>query len=94
MPGYLLQLLIALALAELTWLVGYPLELGRSSSGQPRHVDALDAALLMFALINLRLGWSAANAAHGGRAPGWFILAALLSAALITYAMLRALTPS
>ena len=48
----------------------------------------------MFALINLRLGWSAANAAHGGRAPGWFILAALLSAALITYAMLRALTPS
>lgn len=89
MPPYALQLVIALVLAGLTFVLSYPLEI---SSG--RHVDALDAFLLVFALVNLRIAWSAANAAHGGRAPGWFVVVGLLTAALITYAMIRALTPS
>lgn len=88
MPPSLLQLLIALALAGLTFLVSYPLAVGDG-----RSVDALDAFLLVFALVNLRLGWSAAKAMSGGRAPAWFVLAGLGTAALITWAMVRALTP-
>lgn len=88
MPPYALQLLIALALAGLTFLVSYPLRLGGGGG-----VDALDAFLLVFALVNLRVSWGAANAANGGRAPGWFVLAGLATAALITWAMVRALTP-
>lgn len=87
-PPYLLQLLIALALVGLTFLVAYPLGVG---SG--RSVDALDAVLLVFALVNLRLGWAAANGMSGGRAPAWFVVLGLLTAALITWAMIRALTP-
>lgn len=88
MPSFLLQLLIALALVGLTFAVSYPLEVG---SG--RSVDALDAFLLVFALVNLRVSWGAANMANGGRAPAWFVLAGLLTAALITWAMMRALSP-
>lgn len=89
MPISALHLLIALALAGLTRLVAYPLDLGGG-----RQVDALDAFLLMFALVNLRLGWSAANAENGGRAPAWFVAVALIAAAVITFAMLAALTPA
>lgn len=89
MPTSALHLLIALALAGLTRLVAYPLDLGGG-----RQIDALDAFLLMFALVNLRLGWSAASAEHGGRAPAWFVVAALLAAAGITFAMMSALTPA
>ena len=88
MPPYVLQLLLALLLAGLTSVVGYPLALG---GGQT--VDALDAFLLVFALVNLRVAWNAANAAGAGRAPLPFVAAGLLVAALITYAMIRALTP-
>lgn len=88
MPPYALQLLIALALVGLTFFVSYPLRLGSGSS-----VDALDAFLLVFALVNLRVGWTAANDANGGRAPAWFVVLGLLTAALITWAMVRALTP-
>lgn len=88
MPAYALQLVIALLLAGLTFAVDYPLSLGGG-----RTVDALDAFLLMFALVNLRVAWTAANGASGGRAPLWFIVAGLLVAALITYGMVRALTP-
>lgn len=88
MPPFLLQLVLALALTGLTFLVAYPLAVGGGHS-----VDALDAFLLVFALVNLRLGWAAANGANGGRAPGWFILLGLGTAALITWAMIGALTP-
>lgn len=88
MPTSTLHLLITLALAGLTRLVAYPLDIGGG-----RVVDALDAFLLMFALVNLRLGWAAANAEHGGRAPVWFVALALLAAAVITFGMLSALTP-
>ena len=93
MPTSALHLLITLALAGLTRLVAYPLDIG---SG--RVVDALDAFLLMFALVNLRLGWAAANAEHAtpgrpGRAPAWFVALALMAAAVITFGMLSALTP-
>ncbi|WP_019586388.1 hypothetical protein [Deinococcus apachensis] len=88
MPPYALQLLIALALAGLTFLVSYPLRLGSGGS-----LDALDAFLLVFALVNLRLGWAAANQVNGGRAPTWFVVLGLLTAALVTWAMIRALTP-
>ena len=47
----------------------------------------------MFALVNLRVAWTAANTANGGRAPVWFLLSGLLTAALITWGMVRALTP-
>lgn len=87
-PPYALQLVIALALAGLTFLVGYPLRLGSGGS-----VDALDAFLLVFALVNLRVSWTAANGMNGGRAPAWFVVLGLLTAALITWAMIRALTP-
>lgn len=87
MPSYALQLLIAALLAGLTFLVGYPLDIGG------KNVDALDAFLLVFALVNLRIAWNAANALNGGRAPGWFVGGGLLTAALITYAMIQALTP-
>jgi len=40
-------------------------------------VDALDAFLLVLALVNLRIAWSAANGANGGRAPAWFVVAGL-----------------
>lgn len=89
MPSYALQLLIALALAGLTFAAHYPLEIGGG-----RHVDALDAFLLMFALVNLRTAWAAANAAHAGRAPAWFVVVGLLTAAGITWAMVSALTPT
>ncbi|WP_034386390.1 hypothetical protein [Deinococcus sp. YIM 77859] len=88
MPPYALQLGIALALAGLTWLVSYPWAIGGG-----RHVDALDAFLLVFALVNLRLAWTAANAANGGRAPAWFVLLGLGAAALIATGMIGALTP-
>ncbi len=88
MPPSALQLLIALVLAGLTFAVGGPLSIGGGQS-----VDALDAFLLVFALVNLRLGWNAANTSGGGRAPGWFVALGLLTAALITYAMIHALTP-
>ena len=88
MPASALHLLIAFALAGLTRLVAYPLDLGGG-----RQIDALDAFLLMFALVNLRLGWSAANAEHGGRAPAWFVALALVAAGLVTFGMLAALTP-
>nr|WP_246580491.1 hypothetical protein [Deinococcus aestuarii] len=83
-----MQLLIALALVGLTLLVAYPLRVGETG-----RVDALDAFLLVFALVNLRLGWTAANGANGGRAPAWFVVAGFATAALITWAMIRALTP-
>ncbi|WP_295822909.1 hypothetical protein [uncultured Deinococcus sp.] len=89
MPPYALQLLIALLIVGLTFAVGYPLAIG---SG--RTVDALDAVLLMFALVNLRTAWTAANAMNGGRAPAWFVAAGLVLAAVITWAMVRALTPT
>ena len=82
MPAYALQLLIALALAGLTFFVSYPLAVGGG-----RAVDALDAFLLVFALVNLRIAWSAANGAYGGRAPLWFVLAGLGTAALIATAI-------
>lgn len=86
MPPFLPSLLVAAALTALTFVAGYPLDLGGG-----RRVDALDAFLLAFALINLRLAWSGAT--HGpGRAPGWFLPAGLLVAALITYRMFSALT--
>ncbi|BDP40628.1 hypothetical protein DAETH_05970 [Deinococcus aetherius] len=88
MPPYLLQLLIALALVGLTFLVSYPLRVGDAGS-----VDALDAFLLVFALVNLRVSWGAANQMNGGRASAWFVVLGLLTAALITWAMVRALTP-
>lgn len=88
MPPSLLQLLIALALVGLTLFVSYPLRLGGEGS-----VDALDAFLLVFALVNLRVGWGAANGGNGGRAPAWFVALGLVTAALITWAMVRALTP-
>ncbi|UBV42029.1 hypothetical protein LAJ19_10315 [Deinococcus taeanensis] len=88
MPPFALQLLIAVALVGLTFLVTYPLRVGAGT------VDALDAALLVLALVNLRVAWTAANHAGGGRAPAWFQLAGLGAAALITYAMIRALTPT
>lgn len=88
MPPYALQLLIAPALVGLTLFVSYPLRLSGGGS-----VDALDAFLLVFALVNLRVSWGAANAAGGGRAPAWFVVAGLATAALITWAMVRALTP-
>ncbi len=88
MPAYALQLLVALLLAGLTLAVSYPLALGGG-----RSVDALDAFLLVFALVNLRLAWTAANTVNGGRAPGWFVALGLLVAALITWAMIGALTP-
>lgn len=88
MPASALQLLIALLLAGLTFVVSYPLTIGEG-----RSVDALDAALLVLALVNLRLAWAAANGAGGGRAPAWFVLVGLGTAALITWAMIRALTP-
>ena len=89
MPPYALQLLIALLIVGLSVLVGFPLAIGGN-----RHVDALDALLLMFALVNLRTAWTAANAVNGGRAPAWFVVSGLLVAALITWAMVRALTPT
>lgn len=94
-PPYALQLLIALVLVGLTPLLSYPLAVG---SG---WVDALDAALLVLALVNLRIAWGAANHAGAARVPGgrggapaWFVLAGLVTAALITWAMVRALTPT
>ncbi|GHF50225.1 hypothetical protein HNQ07_002905 [Deinococcus metalli] len=89
MPPVVPQLLIALALAVLTSVIGYPLDIGGG-----RHVDALDAFLLMFALVNLRGAWATANAGPGGRAPAWFVVCGLLLAAAITWAMVRALTPT
>lgn len=88
MPPYAPQLLVALALAGLTFFVSYPWAIGGG-----RSVDALDAFLLVFALVNLRLAWAAANAAHGGRAPAWFVLLGLGAAALIASGMIGALTP-
>ena len=88
MPAYALQLLVALLLAGLTLLVAYPLALGGG-----RSVDALDAFLLVFALVNLRMAWNAANTANSERAPGWFVVLGLVAAALITWAMIGALTP-
>ncbi|GAA0503034.1 hypothetical protein [Deinococcus depolymerans] len=95
MPPYALQLLIALLLVGLTPALSYPLAVG---SGR---VDALDAALLGLALVNLRVAWSAANAAGAARVPGgrggapaWFVLGGLVTAGLITWAMIRALTPT
>lgn len=88
MPSYALQLLIALLLAGLTFFVSYPLQIA-----QGRSVDALDAFLLVFALVNLRVAWAAANDQNAGRAPAWFTVAGLAVAALITYAMIGALTP-
>lgn len=88
MPSYAVQLLIAVFLAVLPFMVGYPLDLGGG-----RHVDALDAFLLMMSLVNLRLAWNAANTLNGGRAPAWFVVAGLLLAALIAYGMIQALTP-
>lgn len=87
-PPYALQLVIALALAGLTFFVAYPLAVGEG-----RSVDVLDASLLVLALVNLRLAWSAANGANGGRAPAWFVAAGLGTAALIATAMIGALTP-
>ena len=55
------------------------------------HFTDLDGPV--FALVNLRLAWAAANAAHGGRAPAWFILLGLGAAALIASGMIGALTP-
>lgn len=49
-------------LVGVTRLVAYPLTVG---SGV---VDALDAVLMMLALVNLRLAWTGANASGGGRA--------------------------
>ena len=89
MPSYALQLLIAALLAALTFMVGYPLDLG---SG--RSVDALGAFLLVFSLVNLRIAWNAANTLNGGKAPSGFVVAGLLLAALIAYGMIRALTPT
>lgn len=89
MPSYALQLLIAFALAGLTFVVAYPLDIGGG-----RRVDALDAFLLVFALVNLRVAWMAANVVAGGRAPLWFVGAGLGCAALITFGMIRALTPA
>lgn len=83
-----LQLLIAALLVGLSFILHFPLTI----SGE-RRIDALDAALLMLALVNLRLAWGGANAEAGGRAPAWFVLAGLVLAALITYAMFQALTP-
>ncbi|WP_272976883.1 hypothetical protein [Deinococcus geothermalis] len=88
MPPFLLQLLLALALAGLTFVVSYPLALRDG-----RSVDVLDALLLVCALVNLRLGWAAANQAYGGRTPAWFLAGGLLAAALITSSMIHALTP-
>ena len=88
MPAYALQLLIAVLLVVLTFLVSYPLDLGGG-----RHVDALDAFLLVFSLVNLRIAWNAANTLNGGKAPAWFVVAGLLLAALIAYGMIQALTP-
>jgi hypothetical protein len=89
MPPSAPQLLIALALTGLTVVVGYPLGIGGG-----RHVDALDAFLLVFALVNLRGAWAAANAGPGGRTPAWFVICGLVLAAAITWAMVRALTPT
>ncbi len=86
-PPYALQLLIALVLVGVTRLVAYPLTVG---SGV---VDALDAVLMMLALVNLRLAWTGANASGGGRAPAWFVVAGLVTAGLITLTMVAALTP-
>lgn len=69
MPAYALHLLLALLIAGLTRLVGYPLQLGGG-----RSVDALDTLLLMLALVNLRLGWQGANVAGGGRTSAWFVV--------------------
>ena len=88
MPPYAPQLVVALALAGLTFFVSYPWNIGGGHS-----VDVLDAFLLVFALVNLRLAWSAANTAHGGRAPAWFALLGLGTAALIAPGMIGALTP-
>lgn len=88
MPPYLPQFLVAAALTGLTRLVHFPLALGPG-----RSVDALDAFLLMFALVNLRLAWSGANLAGGGRAPGWFVALGLILAAVIATLMVQALTP-
>lgn len=87
-PPYLPQLLLAFVLVGLTFSVSYLITLG----GQTQ-VDVLDAALLMLALVNLRLGWSGARHAHGGRAPLAVNLAGLIAAALITWRMLMALSP-
>ncbi|MEW6422152.1 MAG: hypothetical protein AB1511_10575 [Deinococcota bacterium] len=87
MPPSLLHLLIALALAGLTFFVSYPLAL---TSG--RSIDVLDAFLLVLALVNLRLGW-AANGSNGRQSPAWFMVGGLLAAALITSSMIHALTP-
>lgn len=56
-------------------------------------MDALGAFLLVFALVNLRLAGSAANAVNGGRAPVRFALLGLGTAALIATGMIGALTP-
>lgn len=84
MPPFLPPLLATLLLAGLTFVAGYPARLGASL-----QIDALDVFLLVFALVNLRLAWRAA----GPRPPAWFTLAGLLLAALITYGMVRAVTP-
>jgi hypothetical protein len=83
-PPVLPPLLATALLAGLTFLVGYPVRLGANL-----RVDALDVFLLVFALVNLRLAWRAA----GPRPPAWFTLAGLLLAALITFQMVRAVTP-
>ncbi|ACO44973.2 hypothetical protein DEDE109153_18345 [Deinococcus deserti] len=88
MPPYLPQLLLAFVLVGLTFSVSYLITLG----GQTQ-IDVLDAALLMLALVNLRLGWSGARHAHGGRTPLAVNLAGLIAAALITWRMLMALSP-
>ena len=87
MPPYAPQLVVALALAGLTFFVSYPWIIGGG-----RSVDALDAFLLVFALVNLRLAWSAANTANGGRAPEWFVLLGLGTAVLIATGRVGALT--
>lgn len=88
MPAYALQLLIAALLAVLPFMLSYPLDIGGG-----HRVDALDAFLLVFSLVNLRVAWNAANSLNGGKAPTWFVVAGLLLAALIAYGMIRALTP-
>lgn len=86
MSPALLHFLLALGITALTFVVGYGLDVGG------RRIDALDAALLVLALVNLRLGWTAARGAQGWT-PLAYTLAGAVLAGAVTWAMVRALTP-
>ena len=88
MPFFLPPLLVALALAALTFLVSYPVRLSSF------RVDVLGLALMLLAGFSLQLAFRQAGAgarASGVRVPPWFWPAALVVAALMVLRTIHAL---